>query len=199
MGKEIEVKIQADKQIINTAEQWLDANAQYIGNIHHIEYYLNRPAASFFFTAPEGYKDAFDYLRVRITKEGDSFCYKKFHMDPVEKTPLYCDEYEVKVSDGSETLKLMKALGYIEQTKMEKKRKIYTFKDFEIVIDDVADLGMFIEVELKVTVADVKTGINMIYDFFKMVGINKFKLQKRGYVSMLWNPEFNFGKEIILQ
>ncbi|NGX63661.1 MAG: hypothetical protein KR126chlam6_01074 [Candidatus Anoxychlamydiales bacterium] len=198
MSKEIEVKIQVDKKTINKAEKWLDKNAEYIGDIHHIEYYLNKPATTFFFNAAEGYKDALDYLRVRITKEGDSFCYKKFHMDPIEKTPLYCDEYEVNVSDGKKTLELMKALGYIEQTRMEKKRKIYNFDCFEIVIDDVKDLGMFMEVELKTFVSNAKEGIKMIYNFLKKIEITKFKLQQRGYISMLWNPKYNFSKEVSL-
>ncbi|NGX48592.1 MAG: hypothetical protein K940chlam5_00180 [Candidatus Anoxychlamydiales bacterium] len=198
MNKEIEVKIQADKHIICTAIEWLDKNAKYVRDIHHIEYYLNKPATTFFFNAPEGYKDALDYLRVRITKKGDSLCYKKFHMDPIEKTPLYCDEYEINVSDGKKTLELMKALGYIEQTLMEKKRKIYNFDCFEIVIDDVKNLGLFIEVELKASVPNAKTGIKMIYDFLKLIGINKFKLQKRGYISMLWNPKYDFSKKVCL-
>ena len=198
MNKEIEIKIKVDEDTINKAENWLDKNAKYIGSIHHIEYYLNKPQTTFFFNAAEGYKDALDYLRIRLTKEGDSLCYKKFHMDPIEKTPLYCDEYEVTVSDGEKTLNLMKALGYVDQTRMEKKRKIYTFECFEIVIDDVKDLGMFMEVELKTSVSTAREGIKMIYDFLKKIEINKFQLQKRGYISMLWNPKYNFSKEVSL-
>ena len=71
-------------------------------------------------------KDAKDFFRIRFTKEGDSMCLKKFHEDPIEKRPLYCDEHEIEISDGKKAL----------------------------------------------------------------------ELQKRGYVSMLWNPDYNFGIEV---
>ena len=198
MNKEIEVKLQLDDKLLNQTNGWLNKNAKHIKTINHTEYYLNKPETTFFFLAPEGYKDAMDYLRVRFTKDGDSFCFKKFHEDAIEKRPLYCDEYEVSVSDGKTTLELMKALGYTEQTLMEKKRSIYTFDVFEIVIDQVTNLGVFMEVELKTEVPNVKVGLKLIYDFLKSIGITKFKLQTRGYVSMLWNPEYDFGKEVVL-
>jgi len=198
VSKEIEVKIQIDEETLEKTKGWLEKNAKFQGSIRHTEYYLNKPATSFFFSAPEGYRDAMDYLRVRLTDEGDSFCFKKFHEDPIEKRPLYCDEYEVDVSDGKKTLELMKAIGYTDQTLMEKVRNTYTFDCFEIVIDRVTNLGVFIEVELKIEVENVKVGIKLIYDFLKSIGIKKFNLQTRGYISMLWNPGFDFGKSVEL-
>ena len=54
------------------------------------------------------------------------------------------------------------------------------------------------EVELKTDVPNAKTGINLIYDFLKSIGITEFKIQTRGYISMLWNPTYNFGQEVVL-
>jgi len=194
MSKEIEVRIKIDPQALETAKKWLTKNAEYLGEKEHIEYYLNKPATSFFFTAPEGYKDAIDYLRVRLTEQGDSICFKKLYEDPIEKRPLYCEEYESEVADGKKVLELFKALGYTDQTLMQKTRQIYTFDCFEIVIDHVKDLGIFMEVELKTEIPNIKAGINLIYDFIRSIGIKRFELQTRGYVSMLWNPTYNFGQ-----
>ncbi|MFC1894379.1 class IV adenylate cyclase [Candidatus Dependentiae bacterium] len=198
MNKEIEVKLQIDDNIFDFVKSWLNQNAKHIREEKHTEYYLNKPATSFLFTAPEGYKDAIDYLRVRFNKNGDTLCFKRFHEDPVEKRPLYCDEYEVKVSDGKVTLELFRSLGYSEQTLVEKNRNIYMHDCFEIVIDQVKNCGTFIEVELKKEVQDANVGIKLIYDFLKSMGITKFKLQTRGYVSMLWNPNYDFGKLVEL-
>jgi len=49
MNKEIEVKIQADEQTFNKMQDWLNNNAKYIKEIHHLEYYINNPSTSFFF------------------------------------------------------------------------------------------------------------------------------------------------------
>jgi predicted adenylyl cyclase CyaB len=125
-------------------------------------------------------------------------CLKKFHEDPVEKRPLYCDEYEIEVSDGKKALELMRALGYTEQTLVDKTRDIYTFDCFEIVLDRVKNVGIFMEVELKKEVESARVGVQEIYSFIKSLGIKKFKLQRRGYVSMLWNPDYNFGVEVEL-
>jgi len=204
MSKEIEVRIQIDESLLKNVKAWLDKNAEYQGEIRHKEYYLNNPKTTFFFTArrsvsePEGYKDALDYLRVRFTPEGDSFCFKRFHEDPIEKRPLYCDEHEVKVSDGETVLELMRLLGYTDQTLVQKIRNTYRFDDFEIVLDQVTNAGLFMEVELKVEVANAQIGLKLIYDFLRSMGVTKFKLQTRGYVSMLWNPDYNFGKEVEL-
>lgn len=210
MNKEIEVRIEIDQKMLDQTKTWLDKNAMCIGKNNHVEYYLNKPATTFFFSAPEGYKDARDYLRVRLTEKGDSFCFKKFHEDPVEKRPLYCDEYEIKVSDGKKMLELMAALGYTDQTLMEKTRTTYIFEDghefdcFEVVIDNVKGVGFFMEVELKKIppsakeIGDVRGGIALIYDFLRSIGVKKFKLQTRGYISMIWNPDFDFGKMVEL-
>jgi len=67
-----------------------------------------------------------------------------------------------------------------------------------MVIDQEKNIGILMEVELKSEVSDVKAGIQCIYGFLETIGITKFELQKRGYVSMLWNPEFNFSEMIEL-
>ena len=198
MSKEIEVRIQIDESFLESIKSWLDTNAEYQGEIRHKEYYLNNPSSTFLFTAPEGYKDARDFLRVRFTPEGDSFCLKRFHDDPVAKRPLYCDEHEVTVSDGDTVLELMRSLGYTDQTLVQKIRNTYRFDDFEIVLDRVTNAGLFMEVELKVEVANAQVGLKLIYDFLRSIGVTKFKLQTRGYVSMLWNPDYNFGTEVEL-
>lgn len=198
-NKEIEVKLRVDEQQLHQAQAWLDANAQFCGTLHHKEYYLNNPKDSFLFDAPEGFKDALDYLRVRFTQGGDSCCFKKFHVDPVEQRPLYCDEYELGIEDGTKMLAFMHALGYAEQTLMEKTRSTYLYDCFEIVIDDVKNLGFFMEVELKADFATAQEGLEHIYDFLQSIGITTFELITRGYITLLWNPGFDFGQEVDLQ
>jgi len=72
MNKEIEVKFQIDDLVLQKTKKWLSKNASHLGMTHHVESYLNKPETTFFFTSPEGYKDERDYLRVRLTKDGDS-------------------------------------------------------------------------------------------------------------------------------
>ena len=55
---------------------------------------------------------------------------------------MYCDEHEVSVSDAKQTLELMETLGYTERTIVDKIRNVYRFDMFEVVIDNVKDLGL---------------------------------------------------------
>lgn len=197
-NQEIEIKMQLDNQTLQEAKNWLDIHATFHGTIHHKEYYLNNPKNTFFFPSPEGHKKALNYLRVRFTEQNDSVCFKKFHIDPVEKRPLYCDEYELNISDGNKMLALLNALGYTEQTLMEKIRTTYTYDCFEIVIDHVKNLGTFMEIELKTEVENARVGIALIYDFLKSIGITKIKLYTCGYITMLWNPDIDFARIITL-
>ena len=37
-----------------------------------------------------------------------------------------------------------------------------------------------------------------INDFLRQLGLKKYIKMERGYVSMLWNPGYDFGEEISL-
>lgn len=198
MNKEVEIKIQINQPTKEKVLCWLKKHGLYQGEHHQVDYYLNKPESPFFFMAPQGYKTANDYLRIRFTKKGDFLCFKRLHQDKTTGNPLYCDEYEVLVADGKKTLELLKAVGYTDLTIMDKKRTIYRYDTFEIALDQVEKLGHFMEVELKEEVFCPQKGMEKICKQLKIMGIERYTLQTRGYVSMLWNPNYDFGKMVEL-
>ena len=166
---------------------------------HQRDYYFDHPKFPVTFINVEGIKDAEKYLRVRLESKGDSVCLKDWHEDP-EKPGKYthCDEYESSLEDGEVLIDLLKNLGYEESALVDKKRKSYEYENFEIEIDEVANLGVFVEIELKQQVEDAKEGLKKIYKFLKMVGISEIEMQNRGYVSMIWNPDYDFSESITI-
>lgn len=90
----------------------------------------------------------------------------------------------------------MKLLGFKDFTLVDKKRKVYTYKNFEIVVDAVKGLGEFTEIELTDSDGSVpiKQEFQRIYDFLKQIGFKQIRSQQRGYVSMLWNLDKDFTK-----
>jgi len=198
MNKEIEIKIQISPEQLKSLRFWLNEKSKFVDEVEHVEYYLDNPNKTFFFTSPQGYKDALKYLRVRLTEKGDSICYKDFYVDAATGKTTHCDEFETNVGDGQETLKLLENLGYSDQTLIQKKRQKYLWGDFEIVIDDVKDIGIFVEVELKAKEDNIKIALQRINNFLQLTGITQFRRQERGYVSMAWNPDYNFGEQIQL-
>lgn len=194
--KEIEYKIQITNKQLLILKKWLLKNSKSRKQKHQIDYYLEHPQTPFSFINKKGFKDAIDYLRVRVDSSGDSVCLKHFHKGD-HGNYTHCDEYEVRVENGKELLSLFKFLGYKESVVVDKRREVYDYQDFEIGIDSVRDLGNFVEIELKKDVSDVKAGHKLIEEFLLTLGIKEYRKQVRGYVSMMWNKNYDFGSKVI--
>ncbi|MDQ6986110.1 MAG: class IV adenylate cyclase [Candidatus Dojkabacteria bacterium] len=194
MGKELEIKFSLEDKDYSIFQDWLKNNAEAEGREEHEEWYINNPASSFNFDR-NGLKDADNYFRIRKTNQNEASVTLKLWQPDPEKPGhhTHCIEHEFKTSDLDSTRDLFQALGYTDITKVIKSREIYNYDVFEIVIDNVKELGIFIEVELKEEFNDPKAGHRKIKLFLKDTGIEKIKEQTRGYVSMFWNPEHDHG------
>lgn len=195
--QEIEIKIKPTPEGLKLVEQWLEKNASFQGEEHHKEVYLDNPHSTFFFTHSNGEKDALKYLRIRfLGKQGGSVCFKNWYEDPKTGKTTHCDEYETNVSNPNSLLALFEQLGYTNKTRVEKTRRKFRTGEYEIVIDDVKNLGLFVEIELKQnSSSDVIASLQKIEDFLvKTIGVTEYWLQTRGYASRFRNPDIEFGE-----
>lgn len=197
MNREIELKIQLDDENRGVLEAWLKTHATCQGVLTVIDHYLDRVNRTFFYRSAWRGKDTDNYLRVRSTNEESFLCLKKITRDE-RGHPLYSDEYETVIDDPENALRLMEALGYVKVTTVEKKRAVYTYDIFEIVLDTVLGLGEFVEIELKQPVASVEEGHARIYECLRSIGITRFVLQPQGYVHMMWNPDIDLRETVEL-
>jgi len=196
--QEVEIKIKTTPALLKKIEAWLKKNATFQGEELHRELYLDNPNATFFFTRPDGEKDALKYLRVRWLDLQQGFkgsvCFKDWYEDENGRT-THCDEFETKVADPDMMLALFERLGYTHKTVTAKKRKKFRFKEYEIVVDEVQDLGTFVEIEMKKQVSDFKAALHELEMFLvKKIGITEYWIQTRGYASSFRNPDFEFGE-----
>lgn len=81
------------------------------------------------------------YLRVR---EQDGKAEINYHYAESES---HTRQWEVGVTNSNMAKEIFKQLGYKVDVEIEKKRKIYGFLNSEIVLDQVKNLGSFVEVE----------------------------------------------------
>ena len=93
-------------------------------------------------------------FRVRTTEEGCWCAYKKDVFDEKGQW-LYADEYETKIGDRETYVRMLQLLGFEVLVEIRNHRRIYTFEHFEIVLEDVEGLGLFLEVERKECPDDV--------------------------------------------
>lgn len=197
--KEIEIKIRISEAQHQLLREWLTQNAESKGEEHHIEYYLNNPQNSFKYTHKNGYIDASDYLRIRTTQKGSTLNMKRWEIDPESNASKNIAEYESEITEPEKVLELFKALGYTDNILVDKTRQKYVVGNLEIVIDTLPDLGIFVEIEVLHHNDDTDATMQEIFAFLKQLGITSFSRMTRGYVSMLWNPEMDFGEVMKLE
>lgn len=100
---------------------------------------------------------------------------------------LVSDEYEFVVDDGNAARQMLTALGWQEAVTVDKVRLESKTKDYTICIDEVAGLGLFIELEiLTKDSADVKNIQQQMCNFLKNLNIDG-KLWKIPYDTSIRN------------
>lgn len=104
---------------------------------------------------------------------------------------LVSDEYEFVVDDGNAARQMLTALGWQEIVTVDKVRLESKTKDYTICIDEVAMLGLFIELEvLTEDSADVKNIQQQMCNFLKNLDIDG-KLWKIPYDTSIRNLQSN--------
>lgn len=89
------------------------------------------------------------------------------------QTKLVSDEYEFTISDGSVARQILTVLGWQEVVTVDKVRHESKTEDYTICIDEVAGLGLFIELE--VLAEDEVNADNIqqqMYSFLKNLNID---------------------------
>mgnify|MGYP002753584511 FL=1 len=104
---------------------------------------------------------------------------------------LVSNEYEFVVSDGNAARQMLTALGWQEIVTVDKARLESKTEDYTICIDEVAKLGLFIELEvLTEDSADVKNIQQQMCNFLKNLNIDG-KLWKIPYDTSIRNLQNN--------
>lgn len=107
------------------------------------------------------------------------------------QTKLVSDEYEFAVDDGNAAHQMLTALGWQEVVTVDKVRLESKTKDYTICIDEVAKLGLFIELEI-LTEDDANAGDiqQQMYTFLKNLNIDG-ELWKIPYDTSIRNLQNN--------
>jgi predicted adenylyl cyclase CyaB len=87
-------------------------------------------------------------LRLRDSSGKFSINYKNWHTDKNGRSH-YCDEYETEIGKKDQLEKIFSSLNVKLLTTVDKKRRIYMYKNYEISMDSIKGLGNFVEIEYK--------------------------------------------------
>lgn len=190
---EVEIKIQVED--LAKLLQWLKSKAVLEKETHQKDYYFDPPDLSFISEGKNGYKDAYEFFRVRFEGEKSEICYKHWHRDQRSGESIYADEIELGIDDGTKFLRILETLGFKQTALIEKERSIWRYQDFEFAIDQVKDLGNFVEIEYKGEIDDPMEAKQKIFDLVGQIGLKQWRKTKRGYCAIQWNPGKNHFEE----
>ena len=184
MAQEIELRIQTKKEELFLT--WLKENALFKSDIQQIDYYLDRTKEPYFYFDSNKKLQSDYWLRIRTGNGSCVLCLKKVHRDE-NKNYLYSDEYETKISNLENTLKIYENLGYYKAITVNKHRKEWEYQDFIIAYDCIENLGNFFEIELKPSNISYDEEKLKIEKFLHSVLGKEYILSKGGYPSLIYS------------
>ena len=127
---EIESKYRIDN-ISKIKEKLEFLGAKNEGKHHWVDTYFILP------NNPEGKK----YLRVREVDHKSELSYK------LVESNTHKHEWETEVQSAEMAKGIIKQLGYEVDVIVDKERETHRYKNSEVVLDDVKNLGLFVEIE----------------------------------------------------
>ena len=116
------------------------------------------------------------YLRIRVKNNGKIF----FTLKKNTAVKLVKIEHEVEISSKEEMHQALLLMGYREAVRVDKTRIITHYNGCEICIDDVKNLGSFIEME-KMAEGDGEKIQEELFIFFESIGIKQEDRAFSGY------------------
>lgn len=171
---EIEVKARLDdpKQMERTV---IALGASPLGIESQADTYYNTPYRDF------GKTD--EALRIRV-QDGVSFLtYKGPKMDRVSKTRK---EFQTGINDANTMGNILSSLGFFPVATVTKKRKNFRLGDFFISLDEVRNLGDFIEIEMSVKDSwNYEEKVESIFKLIEKLGISRESTIRSSYLEMV--------------
>jgi adenylate cyclase class 2 len=173
---EIQIKIENLKPLMVLLEK----EGVSKGERHQIDEYFTPSHRNFI-----GVRPAREWLRLRDSGGKTTINYKAWNHDE-KGNGTYADEYETPVGDLLVLRKIFDVLNFKKICTVDKVRRTWKYKQYEIAIDSVKDLGDFVEIEyLTEEDADpAKVTADMI-SFIKGLGCGRIERNQLGYPFML--------------
>jgi len=117
-----------------------------------------------------------------------------FHLVNFKKRVSYVQgiytkkETEFNLQDIKGFLAVLKEFGFRLWITKHKESEVYKYKSASIELNHLRGLGWFVEVEI-LTVDNVSEARKTILAIFKLLGINKKDIEKKGYTKLLWEKQ----------
>ncbi len=174
---EIEIKIKLTKEKFNEMKKYFEDNGKFIKNVEQKDEYFTTKFEDFT-------KEKYPYKWLSIRERGDKkiLNYKHFYPEK-EEIHTYCDEYEVNIDNTDKLNKIFQELNIYSFALIHKYRCIYLYKNdkYEVSLDEVENLGFFIEIEVKKIESSYEEERKLLDIEAKNLNLNLDDIDQRGY------------------
>ncbi|MCL2687884.1 MAG: class IV adenylate cyclase [Methanobrevibacter sp.] len=175
---EVEVKAKIkDFEAVKTLLKEINAKKSHVE--HQEDSYFNNPLKDF------GKTD--EALRIRkVTIKNKFEIFITYKGPKIDKTSKTREEIEVGIEDSEKIDKIFQHLGFKKVADVIKNRTIYNLNQYIISLDEVKDLGPYMEIETDLEDgSEFKEELDKIFDIFKKLGIND-GFERTSYLELLY-------------
>lgn len=143
MSKNIEIEIQVQIENVKELLAFLKKSARFTGQSRLVDTYFTPPHRNFLTIRPVN-----EWLRLRKSGSRSWLNYKNWHREKDGRTH-YCDEYETVLENVAQAENIFGVLNFKPIVVVDKTRRTWHYKNFEIALDNIKGLGNFVEIEFK--------------------------------------------------
>ena len=175
----IEVEVKAKIENFEDIEKKLkNLGAKKSKNEFQEDIYFNSPIVDFAQTD--------EALRIRTTIEKNNkntfITYKGPKIDSKSKTR---EEIEISIEDSEKCSKIFENIGFKKVRSVKKNRQYYTYKNFEISLDDIEGLDPYMEIEIALDDGqDYNEAQEQIFNLFSKLDITD-NFERTSYLELL--------------
>lgn len=173
---ETEIKIKITEKEYNDLKLFLDNNASFLNENKQLDTYYQPMYRNFVNKEKiESKEKISEWLRIGKRGNKNILNYKNWYDN-------YCDEFEVEIDNVLNMEKIFKVLDIEELIKVDKNRKTYLYLNkYEIALDNVQELGYFIEIEIKKYTKPINEEYDLLLKVAKSLNLNLENIDRRGY------------------
>ncbi|MCX6798337.1 MAG: class IV adenylate cyclase, partial [Candidatus Falkowbacteria bacterium] len=137
----IEIEIQVNIENSQPLLDFLATAGTFKQEVHQVDEYFSPGHKDFLAVRPVS-----EWLRLREADGVFFWNYKNWHFTDQGESH-HCDEFETKLDNVEAARRILQALNFTSLAVVDKLRRIWEYKNYEIALDSVRGLGDFVEIE----------------------------------------------------
>ena len=167
---EMEIKAYLNDETLNS---FLKLVPKFISSSTQSDVYYNAPNRDFKMTD--------EALRIRVSNGHAELTYKGPKIDADTKAR---EEINVQIDDYQKFDTILQILNFKRIKSVDKVRQQYECEGLSVMIDEVRDLGRFLEVEVLVE-SNFEAAKERVFSLLKRIDLDKEKLTRESYLELL--------------